>query len=614
MKRKEIKEAEDSRRQRFLKIPILSFLTPSTKLKKPELRTTTVLINGKLATCIILSIVSAIVDLVFFSGLSKSFYDLFGFIAIPAGLLLSVMSIGFSMGKFFCAMQLGAIAELKTRLKNFGYAWYNNLNKLSWKWQVIHKFLIGVSILTSISLSVISIGTGVTRNSTLLKQLDDLIVQGTRYGSVLDTARDTSLKATVSKSVDTSEQDAITYTTTQMNLIRPAVEQYKADRETFNRTGIDINSTEPNDEYAPNPSEYWNRRNESVNNLLQNAGYGSLTGRQIYNLNLNSVQATIRSRYLSTYQSRNPEEIKREMEEARQSTIEEANGWLKTLNALNFTRNERVDLGKGRYEYRAVPVKFDDDVEATDTKVLLTRALSLLRQYRTDVESDNGDIGASSKLFMMIGNAWDKLHAKSADNVTDALTVNVKTGMGSTEIMIMVIIMLFGIVQEFLIALFTPKSTISRKMLYQFDAYFEGDFNLNRFCLTLYLDYYNKGIISKEDFEAKAKKCVELLQNTEDKIIERYTKKDKDSGTELKRLQDELKQAKEDNSQSLEKIAQLKQSLQNSDEKMKEFLGAISASNMPQASKKRVIADQTQTGYSDAVTKAVEEVESLLKS
>lgn len=535
------------------------------KFDKPTLKTTTILINGKLATCVLLSIVSGIIDLVFFSGLSKSAYDLFGLIAIPAGLLMSLMSIGFTMGKFFCAMQLGAIAELKTRLKNFGYSWYSSLNKLSWKWQVIHKFLIGVSVLTSISLSVISIGTGVTRNSTLLKQLDDLIIQGTRYSSVLDTARDTSLKATVSKSVDTSEQDAIAYTAAEMNKIRPAVEQYKADREAFNRTGLDVNSEEPNEMYAPNPSEYWNRRNESVNNLLQTAGYGTLTGKQIYDLNLNNVQATIRSRYLSTYQSRNPEEIKKEMEEARRSTIEEANGWLKTLNALNFTRNERVDLGKGRYEYRAVPVRFDDDTASTDTKVLLTRALSLLRQYRTDVESDNGDIGSSSKLFMMIGNAWDKLHMKSANSVTDALTVNVKTGMGSTEIMIMVIIMLFGIVQEFLIALFTPKSTISRKMLYQFDSFFGADFNINDFMLEIYLDYYNKGIISREDFEAKARKCVDLMKNTRESIIERYTKKPT----------------------------------------------AKKAAEKPVVARKIV---QEPQGYSDKVTQAVKEIDSLLQS
>lgn len=497
------------------------------RFEKPTLKTTTILVNGKLITCILLSIISGIIDLVFFSGLSKSAYDLFGFIAIPAGLLLSLMSIGFTMGKFFCAMQLGAISELKTRLHNTGYKWYKNLNKLSWKWHTIHKFLIGVSILTSISLSVVSIGTGVSRNANKLKQIDELITEGTRYNEILNTARDTSLTATVSKSVDTSEQNAITYTQNHMSRIRPVVEQYKQDRQAFTRAGFDVNSSE---EITWNnltiiPSKYWDQRNEEVNNLLQNAGYGTISGRQIYDLNLNNVQTVIRRNYLNNYQSRNPEEIKREMEEARQSTIREAQGWLDTLNASNFTKNERVDLPNGRYEYTAIPVTFDTDYTNTDTKVLITRALSLLKQYRTEVESDSGDIGSSSKLFMMIGNALDKLNTKQANSFDDALTMKVNTGMSSTEIMIMIVIMLFGIVQEFLIALFTPKSTISRKMLYQFDSYFGADFSIDNFLLDVYIDYYKKGILTKDDFEAKCRKCVDLMQNTRESIIERYSKK-----------------------------------------------------------------------------------------
>lgn len=511
------------------KLPFIKWLTSKNekKFEKPTLKTTTILVNGKLITCILLSIISGIIDLVFFSGLSKSAYDLFGFIAIPAGLLLSLMSIGFTMGKFFCAMQLGAISELKTRLHNTGYKWYKNLNKLSWKWHTIHKFLIGVSILTSISLSVVSIGTGVSRNANKLKQIDELITEGTRYNEILNTARDTSLTATVSKSVDTSEQDAITYTQNHMSRIRPVVEQYKQDRQAFTRAGFDVNSSE---EITWNnltiiPSKYWDQRNEEVNNLLQNAGYGTISGRQIYDLNLNNVQTVIRRNYLNNYQSRNPEEIKREMEEARQSTIREAQGWLDTLNASNFTKNERVDLPNGRYEYTAIPVTFDTDYTNTDTKVLITRALSLLKQYRTEVESDNGDIGSSSKLFMMIGNALDKLNTKQANSFDDALTMKVNTGMSSTEIMIMIVIMLFGIVQEFLIALFTPKSTISRKMLYQFDSYFGADFSIDNFLLDVYIDYYKKGILTKDDFEAKCRKCVDLMQNTRESIIERYSKK-----------------------------------------------------------------------------------------
>lgn len=489
-------------------------------------------------------------------------------------------------------MQLGAIAELKNRLKNFGYKWYKNLNKLSWKWHVIHKFLIGVSILTAISLSVVSIGTGVTRNSTLLKQIDDLIVEGTRYSEILNTTRDTSLTVSVARTVDTSEQDAIIFTQTHMSRIRPAVEQYKVDRESFTRAGFDVTSTNQidwNGQIVDNPSLYWDQRNESINNLLQNAGYGTVSGRNIYNLNLSQVERTIRQNYLNTYRSRDPEEIKREMEEARQSTIEEADGWLKTLNALNFTRNERIrNEETGKIEYRTTPIIFDDkeNTQNTETKVLITRALSMLRQYRTDVESDSGDIGSSSKMFMMIGNAWDKLHTKKAATVSEALNTNVKTGMGSTEIMIMIIIMLFGIVQEFLIALFTPKSTISRKMIYTFDAYFESDFDINRFMLSLYLDYYNKGIITKEDFEAKARKCVDLMQNTLDSLIEKYTKK--------------LTTKKEP------KVRLVEKQLNN----ISNVLDTIKAEPVKQDN----LETSNVTSYSSKVTDAINEIENLLNN
>lgn len=91
----------------------------------------------------------------------------------------------------------------------------------------------------------------------------------------------------------------------------------------------------------------------------------------------------------------------------------------------------------------------------------------------------------------------------------------------------MVLIMIFGIVQEFLIALFTPKSTIDRKMLSRFDAYFGEDFNIDLFLLKTYKDYLKKGIINQKDFEAKARKCVELMEDDIDDVIERYSKKSK---------------------------------------------------------------------------------------
>jgi hypothetical protein len=112
-------------------------------------------------------------------------------------------------------------------------------------------------------------------------------------------------------------------------------------------------------------------------------------------------------------------------------------------------------------------------------------------------------------------------------SIVKTLDMKVSTGMGPTELIMMILIMIFGIVQEFLIALFTPKSTIDRKMLSRFDAYFGADFNIDLFLLVTYKDYLKKGIINQKTFEAKSKKCVELMEDTIEDVIVRYSKKKK---------------------------------------------------------------------------------------
>jgi hypothetical protein len=84
--------------------------------------------------------------------------------------------------------------------------------------------------------------------------------------------------------------------------------------------------------------------------------------------------------------------------------------------------------------------------------------------------------------------------------------------------------MVFGIVQEFLIAIFTPRATINRKMLSQFSEYLDN-VDLNKFMLYTYKNYLDRGILSSEEFEAKSKKAVELMENGIDEIIAKYTKK-----------------------------------------------------------------------------------------
>ena len=81
----------------------------------------------------------------------------------------------------------------------------------------------------------------------------------------------------------------------------------------------------------------------------------------------------------------------------------------------------------------------------------------------------------------------------------------------------MILIALFGIVQEFLIYLFTPKATIDRKLLSQVSSYmmWKDEEEKERFLISVYKSYVGDGIINQESYEAKCKKCVSLMQETE---------------------------------------------------------------------------------------------------
>ena len=98
--------------------------------------------------------------------------------------------------------------------------------------------------------------------------------------------------------------------------------------------------------------------------------------------------------------------------------------------------------------------------------------------------------------------------------------------MGMSEWMMMIFIALVGIVQEFLIALFTPKANIDRKVLSQVSSYLEwkDEEEKERFLISVYKDYVGDGIINQEDFDAKVKKCVTLMEDTEEDIIAKYSK------------------------------------------------------------------------------------------
>ena len=92
--------------------------------------------------------------------------------------------------------------------------------------------------------------------------------------------------------------------------------------------------------------------------------------------------------------------------------------------------------------------------------------------------------------------------------------------------MMMILIMIFGIVQEFIIALYTPKSTIDRKTLSQFSEYLDlkeienNGLDINHFLIKIYNNYLDDGSYSQAKYEFKMDKVIEVIAKRNSNWIE----------------------------------------------------------------------------------------------
>lgn len=509
---------------------------------KPQLTTTNVLISGILITCIILSLVSGFIDLVFFSGLSVSYYPLFGLWQIPAGVLFTLMSLGFISAKFWCAMQLGAIGELQNRLKNDGYSWYKKLNRIKWKWHAAHKFLIAVSLITSISLSVISIGTGLATKAGWLDTIKTYQDRGEDLIKKYDMIGNTTLQSTFNKASQGNnvEKDADAQAEAQTAIVWEAVQEWQNE---YNSVTYNTNSREPLEELGgKTPFQYWTEKNGRLRTLLSQNDYtGATSEAQLARLGRSAIKNNIRQNLLNSgsVDTKRSDAAVEQLQSTKDEVVLQMTALLEELNSAKLEIPGVDETGK---RTKAIAV-FDISDNAY---VSLNTALQQLSQYYKLWEADEGDTGASSKIFTQIAalfKAKGSAAVETIDNYDANTNVSVNN-MKTEEVMIMLVIMVFGIVQEFLIALFTPKSTIDRKMLSRFDNYFGEDFNIDMFLLGVYKDYLKKGIISQKDFEIKARKCVELMEDTVDDVIARYSKKAKLQKRNEKEEQDRLEELK----------------------------------------------------------------------
>ena len=478
------------------------------KLSRP-ISSAQVLINGKLVVFVFCSLVSAFINLVFISNLTKSGYSVGTLFTLPAAVLLGSLSIGLDIAKFLLAIQVNTLGELIRKLSKF--SWVKNVKRASIWWRTVYVTFILLSVITSVSLSSISIGAGITRNANLISQIDEYIVQGEGYTNINAGADAVTRQNLISKATDTSERDARDYAENAVAEIEAFIAEVGP---IVNAEYQDIEDGLTAKQQKENALKTDEAKRTKINNILRGAGYRARTFDELVAFNTLTLANDIKQKRLEYLQSNSNDIAVEKLGELKDNTNAEIYSWLETLNALSLVNPKTNEI-----------IVFDTSKEKP-ANVLAKSATQLLKALRVDVENDSGDIGSSSKIFMQVGSLFASKDVGDKD-LQAALNVKAEGSFGATEVMMMGMLLFLSLLCELAINLFSPKTNISRKMLSQFSEYFDTNFDVNDFMLEIYIDQLNFGILDRDAFDRKAKKAVELTEITKDSLYEKYRKKTK---------------------------------------------------------------------------------------
>lgn len=480
------------------------------KLSRP-ISSAQVLINGKLVVFVFCSLVSAFINLVFISNLTKSGYSVGTLFTLPAAVLLGSLSIGLDIAKFLLAIQVNTLGELIRKLS--GFSWVKNVKRAAVWWRTVYITFIMLSVITSVSLSSISIGAGITRNANLISQIDEYIVQGEGYTNINAGADAVTRQNLISKATDTSERDARDYAENAVAEIEAFIAEVGP---IVNADYKDIEGGLTAKQQKDNALRPYESKRTKINNILRGAGYRARTFDELVAFNTLTLATDIKQKRLEYLQSSSNDIAVEKLGELKDNTNAEIYSWLETLNALALVNPKTNET-----------IVFDTSTEKP-ANVLAKSATQILKALRVDVENDSGDIGSSSKIFMQVGSIFASKKVGDKD-LQAALNVKAEGSFGATEIMMMSMLLFLSLLCELAINLFSPKTNISRKMLSQFSEYFDTNFNVNDFMLEIYIDQLNFGVLDREAFDRKAKKAVELTEITKESLYDKYRKKIKET-------------------------------------------------------------------------------------
>ena len=519
-----------------------------------------ILINGLLFTCIILSLASGFVDIVTMSGLSKSVFHI-GTVPFPAAILYTIISAGLILMKFWCAMKIGMLMELRMRLKSQGFLWYTNINRALVPWHFAHKFLIVISLITSMAVAVNSIGTGIR---TMQQNINNMTADATQLIE-LNSSVNSSIKdaSSAKKDVGTAGLRAQQSVASTFDSKWKYVEEYRIKRDDINEK-LDKAKTD----------EEKTSLTEELNTLKSK--YAQLAPEGVTKSNIDYVdEMTIKNALLAKakkFETVDNSDVYEEMAAYDKSQIED------TLKAL-------VDK-----EYRTPDGELIQFVNEDGSLVNVQLAISRLQSGISAWQNDSGDVGESAKVFTLVA-TYIKADEKAG-------------GMGVAEWLLIGFIFFIGAIQEFCIKLATPAATIDRKTLHPVSSYCEwkDEVEKQRFLLNVYKGYVGDGVFTQEEYEKKCKECVELMEDTVDDIIDRYSKKRKAEKAAAKAKEKVIKEP------PVRHI--IKEETKVMEEPKSEKVD-ITVEAKPALKPVEKIEEPKASGYSDAVEKALREAEEL---
>lgn len=450
--------------------------------KRKHTETDSIQDKGEHTTFVTASGVSGFVDLVFFSGLSVALYTIFGVVAVPAGVVLCLMSLIITFGKTWSAMRVAQIDEFTAHLKAQAIECWTELVKPKKFWSRIHKACMVVSVWTAASLSVVSIGDGIRKNQNEIKKANEEIVI---LADLIDAnyAGQASQTNLIISSVSAGS-DSVKKANETAAKIWPIIEEYRTERAEFEASGVAFDSKEEIEWKGKEiiPDKYWDKQNSLVIAKTKAAGR-TMSINQIRNITSEAVLA---------------QQIKKEIEASNKNASKDE------LIHLDAQTKERMASTiknlQGRFHWpNGELVEFDENNPSL--------ALTTLKDLKAAYENDTGDVGESAKIFVLLGPAIENAFSgkRTLENIQRKKGA---TSFDVSSIMIMVFIMAVGILMEVILAAFTPKPIITRKI---FDKYsFSKKLDVEKIMYEINLKYVSDGVFSMEEFYAKINKNVEI--------------------------------------------------------------------------------------------------------